>query len=77
MLNPRFAGRYAKSLIDLSLEQGQLEVVYKDMLYMNSLMRNSSEFVTVLKSPVIPGDKKQKVLDAMTADKIECGYCFI
>lgn len=70
MLNPRLAGRYAKSLIDLSLEQGQLEVVYADMLYMNSLMRDSSEFVTVLKSPVIPGDKKQKVLDALTADKI-------
>jgi F-type H+-transporting ATPase subunit delta len=33
-------------------------------------MRNSGEFVTVLKSPVIPGDKKQKVLGALTADKI-------
>jgi F-type H+-transporting ATPase subunit delta len=70
MLNPRLAGRYAKSLIDLSIEQGQLESVYKDMLYMNDLMRESSEFVTVLKSPVIAGDKKQKVLEALTAGKI-------
>jgi F-type H+-transporting ATPase subunit delta len=70
MLNPRLAGRYAKSLIDLSLEKGQLETVYADMLYMNGLMRNSAEFVTVLKSPVIPGDKKQKVLDALTSGKI-------
>ncbi len=70
MLNPRLAGRYAKSLIDLSLEQGQLEAVYGDMLFMNELMRNSSEFITVLKSPVIPGDKKQKVLDALTAGRI-------
>jgi F-type H+-transporting ATPase subunit delta len=70
MLNPRLAGRYAKSLIDLSLEQGQLDAVYADMLYMNALMRNSGEFVTVLKSPVIPGDKKQKVLDALTVNKI-------
>jgi len=66
MLNPRLAGRYAKSLIDLSLEKGQLEEVYKDMLYMNGLMKSSSEFVTILKSPVITGDKKLKVLEALT-----------
>src|SRR5882762_6504585 len=70
MLNPRLAGRYAKSLIDLSLEQGQLEAVYTDALYMNGLMRKSAELVTVLKSPVITGDKKQKVLEALTAGKI-------
>ncbi len=68
--NPRFAGRYAKSLIDLSIEQDQLEAVYKDILYMNDLMRLSSEFVTILKSPVIASDKKQKVVEALTAGKI-------
>jgi F-type H+-transporting ATPase subunit delta len=70
MLNPRLAGRYAKSLIDLSIEKDQLEVVYKDILYMNDLMRLSSEFVTILKSPVITGDKKQKVVEALTTGKI-------
>ena len=70
MLNPRLAGRYAKSLIDLSVEKDQLEAVYKDIQYMNDLMRASSEFVTLLKSPVITGDKKQKVLEALTAGKI-------
>jgi F-type H+-transporting ATPase subunit delta len=69
MLNPRLAGRYAKSLIDLSLEQGKLEEVYKDILYMNALMRGSSEFVTILKSPVLASDKKLKVLEALTAGK--------
>jgi F-type H+-transporting ATPase subunit delta len=70
MLNPRLAGRYAKSLIDLSLEQGQLDAVYNDIQYMNSLMKKSAEFITILKSPVIPGDKKQKVLEALTAGRI-------
>jgi F-type H+-transporting ATPase subunit delta len=70
MLNPRLAGRYAKSLIDLALEKGRLEEVYKDMLYMNRLMKGSSEFITILKSPVITGDKKQKVLEALSAGKI-------
>jgi F-type H+-transporting ATPase subunit delta len=70
MLNPRLAGRYAKSLIDLALEKSQLEEVHSDMLYMNLLMKNSPELVTILKSPVIPGDKKQKVLNALTTGKI-------
>jgi F-type H+-transporting ATPase subunit delta len=70
MLNPRLAGRYAKSLIDLSVEKDQLETVYRDILYMNDLMRLSSEFVTILKSPVITSDKKQKVVEALTAGKI-------
>ncbi len=70
MLNPRLAGRYAKSLIDLALEQGQLEAVHSDMLYMSNMMKNSAELVTILKSPVVPGDKKQKVLTALTEGKI-------
>ena len=66
MLNPRLAGRYAKSIIGLAIEHGDLEGVYNDMLQMESLMKSSAELVTVLKSPVIPGDKKQKVLDELT-----------
>jgi F-type H+-transporting ATPase subunit delta len=68
MMNPRLAGRYAKSLIDLSLEKGQLESVYQSMLYLHSLMLSSAELVTILKSPVVSGDKKLKVLQALTAE---------
>jgi F-type H+-transporting ATPase subunit delta len=69
MLNPKLAARYAKSLIDLSLEKGQLEEVYNDMLYLKGLMQETPELVTILKSPVITGDKKLKVLDALTVGK--------
>lgn len=70
MLNPRLAGRYAKSLIDLAIERNQLEEVYNDILLLQSICRNSREFVTVLKSPVIAADKKNNVLDALTAGKV-------
>lgn len=70
MLNPRLAGRYAKSLIDLSIEKNQLEDVYNDMLYLKAVMKASREFVSLLKSPVIPIDKKSKVLKAVTEGKI-------
>jgi F-type H+-transporting ATPase subunit delta len=70
MPNPRLAGRYAKSLIDLAVEKNQLEAVYKDMLYLQSMMQGSRELVNFLRSPVIKGDKKQKIMDALTQGRI-------
>lgn len=71
MPNPRLAGRYAKSLIDLAIEKGQLETVYKDMLYLQSVCKSSRDFVTILKSPVIKADKKQAIVEAITNGKVQ------
>ena len=70
MQSPRLAGRYAKSLIDLSNEKGQLEAVYKDMQYLQQVVKQSRDFVVLMKSPVIKADKKNAVLDAVSKDKI-------
>ena len=70
MPNPRLAGRYAKSLIDLAVEKNELESVYQDMVYMNELIQASPEWVRILKSPVINGDKKEKILEALTKGKL-------
>ncbi len=70
MQSPRLAGRYAKSLVDLAQEKGQLETVYKDMQYLQQVVKQSREFVTLIKSPVIKGDKKNAILDAVSKDKV-------
>lgn len=70
MLNPRIAGRYAKSLIDLAIEKGQLENIYADMQWLQSVCKVSREFVTVLKSPVIKSDKKEKIVEAVTKSNV-------
>ncbi len=70
MQNPRLAGRYAKSVFDLAIEKDQLDVVYRDMVYLQSICKSSREFVSLLKSPIIKGDKKQQILDVVTKDKI-------
>jgi len=69
MPNPRLASRYAKSIIDLAIEKGQLEEVYADMQWLHSVCKSNRDFVTVLKSPVITGDKKIKILAAVSGDK--------
>lgn len=70
MLNPRLAGRYAKSLVDLAKEKDQLETVHKDVLFLQSLCKSSREFVSLLRSPVIKPEKKDAIVKAVTAGRI-------
>lgn len=70
MPNPRLASRYAKSLVDLAQEQGQLEAVYADMLLLHAITKSSHEFVSFLRSPIIKADKKNAILSAITDGKV-------
>ncbi|MDQ6843429.1 MAG: ATP synthase F1 subunit delta [Bacteroidota bacterium] len=70
MNNPRLAQRYAKSLVDLSIELDQLNLVHDDIMLLNSICDKSREFVLMLNSPIITADKKFKIIEAITAGKI-------
>ncbi len=70
MQQPRLAGRYAKSLIGLAIEQNQLDQVHADMQYLSALCKQSREFVNLLKSPIIQADKKGKIVAAVTEGKL-------
>ncbi len=70
MSNARLAGRYAKSLLDLAIEQGQLETVYADMKYVQAVCKASVELVNLLRSPIIKADQKNSILTAVTKDKV-------
>ena len=70
MPNPRLAARYAKSLIDLAIEKGQLEEVYADMQWLHAVCKSNPDFVNLLRSPVITSDKKQKIITAVTDGKV-------
>lgn len=70
MSNSRVASRYAKSLLDLAVEKGQLEPVYADMLYLQRLTKESREFLNLLRSPVVKPDTKNKALAAVTKGNV-------
>lgn len=70
MPNPRLASRYAKSLIDLAKEKGQLEEVYADIQWLQQVCKTNRDFVNLLRSPIIKGDTKKKILDAVTKGKL-------
>ncbi|WP_295653468.1 ATP synthase F1 subunit delta [uncultured Mucilaginibacter sp.] len=62
--------RYAKSLIDLAEEQKSLEAVKGDMELFVQTLKASSELQAVLRNPIIPHDKKKKILDALFTGKV-------
>jgi F-type H+-transporting ATPase subunit delta len=70
MPNPRLASRYAKSIIDLAVEKGQLEEVYADMQWLQQLMKSSRDFASLLKSPVIKTDKKDQAVAAVITGRV-------
>ena len=70
MPNPRLASRYAKSLIDLSVEKDQLETVFADMQWLQQLLKASRDFVNLLRSPIIKSERKKKVVDAVITGKV-------
>ncbi|ACU58730.1 ATP synthase F1 subunit delta [Chitinophaga pinensis] len=70
MQNPRLASRYAKSLVDLSSEKGQLEAVHTDMQFLQQLSKTNPDVVALLRSPIIKPDKKQQILAAIFDGKV-------
>lgn len=70
MPNPRLASRYAKSLLGLALETGQLEKVYADMQWLHSVTKSSRDFVNLLRSPIVKADKKLSILNAVTEGRV-------
>lgn len=70
MPNPRLASRYAKSLIDLALETGQLDQVFQDLQLISQVSSESRSFVSFIRNPIINQDKKAKIFAALFSGKV-------
>lgn len=70
MQNNLLSSVYAKSLIDISMEQNQLEVVHKDILYLIEVCAKSSEFRSLMASPIVAADKKIKIVNLTVGKSI-------
>ena len=62
MSNSKAASRYAKSLIDLSIEQNSMEAVRADMASIVSVIGANPVLGAILNNPIIPLDKKAGIL---------------
>lgn len=66
----RIASRYAKSLIDLAIEQDKLEGILEDVNAFNEATKNR-DFYMFIKSPVISSSKKLSILDILFKEKYD------
>jgi len=70
MKGNRVASRYAKSLLSLADEQGQLEAVYADMSLVAQACGDSRDLVLLLKSPIVKPDKKAAILNEVFGGRL-------
>jgi F-type H+-transporting ATPase subunit delta len=70
MQNPRLAARYAKSLIDLAIEQNCLDAVQADMALVQQICKGNADFVSLLRSPIVASDKKENIINAILQGKV-------
>lgn len=66
----KVAGRYAKSLIDLAVENNALESAYNDMVLFEKVVDETPELEAILKNPIVPLDKKTGILNGIFTDKV-------
>ncbi len=64
------ASRYAKSIIDLAVEQNALEPVKKDIELFLRTCRANPSLQAILKNPIISLEKKVNILDGLFGDKL-------
>ena len=62
--------RYAKSLIKLSIERGELTESYNDLVLVNKVCSENNDFILMLKSPIIGTDKKLTIIKSIFSKKI-------
>ena len=63
------ASRYAKSILDLAIEKNLLEVVFQNMLDFKGIGNSNKQLITVLRSPIIPPEKKLSIIKALFENK--------
>jgi len=73
----RIATRYAKALLELSIEKNSLEAVFGDMKTFLSITSENRELAVVLANPIVNYEKKFNILKALlgkSADKITMSF---
>ena len=63
MIEIKLGDRYANSILVLAQERGQVERVREDFQLIQRVCKSNPDFVNMLESPLIKGDKKQSILN--------------
>jgi F-type H+-transporting ATPase subunit delta len=65
------ASRYAKSLLELSIEKNNLDKINEDMVQLSEVCEESKDLTNLLSNPVVNSDKKNDVFDKLFKGKMD------
>ncbi|MFM8596275.1 MAG: ATP synthase F1 subunit delta [Flavobacteriales bacterium] len=68
MTSSKSAGRYAKALLELALDQNKVELIEADMLQLIKLANEAHDFQVFINSPLIQIEKKVAVIKEIFKD---------
>ncbi|HHG83306.1 MAG TPA: ATP synthase F1 subunit delta [Bacteroidetes bacterium] len=70
MIEIKLGDRYAKSIIGLAKERGEVEAVRNDFLLIKGVCESNQDFINMLKSPLINTGKKQVIMKEIFGGKL-------
>lgn len=71
MKNSKTANRYAKALLELSLEKGNLDAVYGNMQALSDTINESADLRSLIKNPILKEEEKNNVFAALFGKTFE------
>lgn len=63
MKDIKVASRYAKSLLGIAIENNCVEEIFSDMRLISKVCLENRELISLIKSPIVRGDIKLKILN--------------
>lgn len=71
MNQSQIAIRYAKALFFLAQEKNKVEIIIKDILFLNETLINSSDLIKLLEHPVVKPSQKTQALIRLFKDEVD------
>ncbi|MEN8927839.1 MAG: ATP synthase F1 subunit delta [Flavobacteriales bacterium] len=65
MKNSKTANRYAKALLELSVEKGNLDAVYGNMQSLSETINESADLRSLIKNPTVKEEEKKNIFTAL------------
>jgi F-type H+-transporting ATPase subunit delta len=66
----KIARSYTAALFGLALENGILEEIWRDITFIEILLKENPELVRILASPVLCSNKKTSIINALLSDRV-------
>lgn len=70
MLNTKITNRYAKALLELAISENNLELISKDLEFIQKTFSSVRELLLLIKSPIVKRDKKRKIIHEVFSGKV-------